>query len=53
MRRIFQIFESIIALYDEHGGGRLEMMNLEEVTRKEFALFGVEHEWMYCVANIR
>jgi len=52
MRRIFQIFEGVTILYDERGGGRLEVMNLREVTRKILALFGVEYERMYCVANI-
>lgn len=52
MRRIFQIFEGVTVLYDERGGERLEVMNLGEVTRKVLALFGVEYERMYCVANI-
>jgi len=52
MRRIFQMFEGVTVLYDEKGGGRLEVVNLGEVTKKLLALFGVEYERMYCVARI-
>lgn len=53
MRRIFQIFEGVTILYDACSGGRLEVMNLGEVTRKVLALFGVEYERMYCIPYIR
>lgn len=52
MRRIFQIFEGVTVLYDAMSGGRLEVMNLGEVTRKVLALFGVEYERTYCIAHI-
>lgn len=52
IRRTFQIFEGITILYDEYGRERLEVMNIGEVNRKVLALFGVEYEQMYCVANI-
>lgn len=52
MRRIFQLFEGVTILYDEHGREQLEVMNLGEVTRKILAIFGVDYERMYCVANI-
>jgi transposase len=52
MRRIFQLFEGVTILYDEHGREQLEVMNLGEVTRKILVIFGVEYERMYCVANI-
>lgn len=52
MRRIFQLFEGVTLLYDEKGRGRLEVMNLGEVTRKILSLFGVEYERMYCIPCI-
>ena len=48
IRRIFQVFEGIIVLYDEKGK-RIEVINMKPIHIKVLSLLGGIYEQMYCL----